>query len=104
MSSPEYPAYRVLRDIVVSYVTGVRAPSLSAETIELLRSVVASTQYTSVDALLQDLISAFCRVYRYNHNQLADDEATPDEEIREMFNDMQTKRNYEEGLSVRKAT
>lgn len=104
MSSPTYPPYRVLRDIVVAHVAGVTVPSLSAETIQFLQAVAVETCYPSVDALLHDLAAAFCRVYRYSHNQLADDEATPDEEIREMFNDMQSIRKYEEGLSVRKAT
>lgn len=104
MATPDYPAYRVLRDIIVAHVTGVTAPSLSAETIQVLQSVAADTCYPSVDALLQDLASAFIRVYRYSHGLLADDEATPAEEIREMFNEMQSIRKYEEGLSVRKAT
>lgn len=103
MATDCYPPYRVVRDIVVAHIAGAGG-LMSAETYRVLSEAAAATGYDSVDALLQDLTAAFLRVYRYNTGQLAEEESTPAEEIREMFEEMDALRIYEEGLSVRKGT
>lgn len=103
MATDSYPPYRVVRDIVVAHIAGAGG-LMSAETYRVLSEAAAATGYDSVDALLQDLTAAFLRVYRYNTGQLAEEESTPAEEIREMFEEMDALRIYEEGLSVRKGT
>lgn len=103
MATDSYPPYRVVRDIVVAHIAGAGG-LMSAETYRVLSEAATATGYDSVDALLQDLTAAFLRVYRYNTGQLAEEESTPAEEIREMFEEMDALRMYEEGLSVRKGT
>ena len=103
MATDSYPPYRVVRDIVVAHIAGAGG-LMSAETYRVLSAAAAATGYDGVDALLQDLTAAFLRVYRYNTGQLAEEESTPAEEIREMFEEMDALRMYEEGLSVRKGT
>lgn len=103
LTSAGYPLYRVVRDIVSAHVAGASG-LLHADTYRVLAEAAETTGYDSVDALLKDLTAAFLRVYRYRTGQLDEDESTPAEEIREMFEEMDALRIYEEGLSVRKGT
>lgn len=98
-----YPSYRVVRDIIVAAVAG-SGTSMNMEVLQELSAIAKITGYSSVDALVLDLANAFLRVYRYNSGELADEESTPDEDIREMFNEMEVLKRYEEGLSIRKGT
>ena len=99
-----YPPYRVVRDIIVAHIAGADG-LMSPETYKVLSDAATATGYAGVDALLKDLTAAFLRVYRYNTGQLEEEESTPAEEIREMFEEMDaSSRIYEEGLSVRKGT
>lgn len=102
MATENYPSYRVVRDIIVSHVAGVSSGTVSTETFVVLKRTASIVGYQDVDALLRDLAAAFLRVYRYNTGALGEDESTPDEEIREMFKEMEV--NYAQGLSVRKGT
>lgn len=103
LASAEYPVYRVVRDIVSAYIAGASG-LLHADTYRVLAEAAEATGYPGVDVLLKDLVAAFLRVYRYRTGQLDEDESTPAEEIREMFEEMDALRIYEEGLSVRKGT
>lgn len=102
MATKEHPAYRVLRDIVVAHVTGTAQGTLTLETVTQLRATAEAVGYPSVDVLLQDLAAAFLRVWRYQQGLLAEEEKTPDEEIRSMFNDMVYE--VEKGRGIRKTT
>lgn len=103
LASAEYPVYRVVRDIVSAHIAG-ESGLLHADTYRVLAEAAEATGYPSVDVLLKDLVAAFLRVYRYNTGQLEEEESTPAEEIRDMFEEMDALRMYEEGLSVRKGT
>lgn len=83
MASPEYPAYRVVRDIIVAHINDT--VPLSCSTVELLRSAAQRVGYESADALAVDLVKAFLHTWQYANNELEDNEATPDEDIRLMF-------------------
>lgn len=94
--------YMLFQGILVGYMASVDG-ALRAETYSVLADVACETGYSSVDALLQDLARAFLRVYRYANDELAEDESTPAEEIRYMFEDMESFRKYEQGVSIRKS-
>lgn len=102
MATADYPSYRVLRDIVVAHVSGTSRSAVSLETLIQLRATAEAVGYASVDALLQDLAAAFLRVYRYSRGLLAEDESTPDEDIRDMFGEMIYE--VEKGRAIRKTT
>ena len=94
IASEKYPMYKVVRDIVTAYVNG-SAIVLHRDTLSTLSRIVEATGYTDIDSLVCDLAEAFLRVYRYNNDQLREDESTPDEEIRTMFESMTQPRNIE---------
>lgn len=103
-ATASYPYYRVVRDIVTAAVNGVDIASqtLRAETIRRLAFVAEATNYASIDELLLDLSAAFLRVYKFHHNEIPVDAPVPDEEIRDMFEEMVVLRY--DGLRVRKST
>lgn len=104
-SSEKYPGYRVVRDIVVAAVTGVNVSTMSMATVGELARVAKVVGYNSVDALILDLSKAFLRVWRYNNNQLTEEESVPDEYIRDMFDDLSNNvQPYDKGISIRKGT
>lgn len=104
-SSEKYPGYRVVRDIVVAAVTGVNVATMSMATVGELARVAEVVGYSSVDALILDLSKAFLRVWRYNNNQLTEEESVPDEYIRDMFADLSNNvQPYDKGISIRKGT
>lgn len=104
-SSEKYPGYRVVRDIVVAAVTGVNVATISMATVGELARVAKVVGYNSVDALILDLSKAFLRVWRYNNNQLTEEESVPDEYIRDMFDDLSNNvQPYDKGISIRKGT
>lgn len=106
MATPENPVYRVLRNILVNVVRGVpMACALSDKTIRELGAVADATGFRSIDELIEHLAAAFLRVYRYNNGELRDDESTPPEEIRDMFEELTpsaTSAVFADNLSVRK--
>ena len=106
MATPENPVYRVLRNILVNVVRGVpMACALSDKTIRELGAVADATGFRSIDELIEHLAAAFLRVYRYNNGELRDDETTPPEEIRDMFEELTpsaTSAVFADNLSVRK--
>ena len=106
MATPENPVYRVLRNILVNVVRGVpMACALSDKTIRELGAVADATGFRSIDELIEHLAAAFLRVYRYNKGELREDEPTPPEEIRDMFEELApsaTSTVFADKLSVRK--
>ena len=106
MATPETPVYRVMRSMLVSAIKGVPAGcNLDLATIRELGAVADKTGFKSIGELLSYLAAAFLRVYRYNSGQLAEDEQTPPEEIRDMFEEVNIKGSiYAEKLSIRKGT
>ena len=106
MATPENPVYRVLRTILTNVVKGVPAAcALSDSTIRELGSVADATGFSSIDELMEHLAAAFLRVYRFHKGELAEDEPTPPEEIRDMFADLtpdNTAAVFADKLSVRK--
>ena len=87
MATPDYPVYKVVRDIIVAHICG-DGFALRRNTMDVLRNVARETGYVSAEALAVDLAKAFLKVWQYNNNQLDDDEPTPSEEIRDMFAQM----------------
>lgn len=106
MATPENPVYRVLRSILTNVVRGVPAAcALSDSTIRELGAVADATGFRSIDELMEHLAAAFLRVYRYNRGELQEDEPTPPEEIRDMFEDLTAEGSaavFGDKLSVRK--
>ena len=103
LASDSYPSYRIVRDIVVAHVSGTNVNALSLDTVRKMTSVAEAVGYENVDSLFLDLAAAFLRVHRYNTQQLQDDETTPAEEIRNMFENMPSY-SYEKGMAIRKST
>lgn len=95
---PGVPRYKILRDIVVTHI-GQGTQALSMSVYAELSNVARATGYRDVNGLLSDLAAAFLRVYNYNRGLYDEEEPTPAEEIREMFNEMDSE--YEKGLSIR---
>lgn len=106
MATPENPVYRILRTILTNVVRGVpMACTLSDATIRELGAVADATGFRNIDELMQHLAAAFLRVWRYNRGELDEDEPTPPEEIRDMFEDLTaegTAAVFGDKLSVRK--
>ena len=103
LATDSYPSYRIVRDIVVAHVSGTNVNALSLDTVRKMTSVAEAVGYENVDSLFLDLAAAFLRVHRYNTQQLQDDETTPAEEIRKMFENMPSY-SYEKGMAIRKST
>ena len=85
MASPARTPYRVVSDIVISYVQAAKRPPLRDETMKLLYNTVAVAQYGDADALVQDLCKSLERAIRAAHGELREDEAEVDNDILEMF-------------------
>lgn len=89
MATPSRSAYKIMRDIISSYAknSGNMTP-VGDDAILVMREVVEKVGYTSVDELMVDLAKSFLKVWQYNNNELEDDEPTPDETIRDMFDNL----------------
>ena len=89
MATPSHSAYKIMRDIIFSYVknSGNMIP-VGDDAMSVMREVVEKVGYTSVDELMVDLAKSFLKVWQYNNNELEDDEPTPDETIRDMFDNL----------------
>ena len=98
MSSPDYPPYRIVRDIVVAHVNG-QHDNLRSTTVALLNQVVEAVGYESVDALVTDLAKAYMKAFRYYRGEIEEDEASPDVDILEMFSDCNNT-IHEKNLSI----
>ena len=85
--APGCSIYKTMHDIMVAGVYGGNSVQNNA-VLKELNKIVAQTGYSSTDALMVDLAKAFLKVWQYNNNQLDDDEPTPSEEIRDMFDNM----------------
>lgn len=102
MATPDYPVYKVVRDIITGHVYDCSTLRLNA--MNTLRGIASQTDYVSAEALMVDLAKAFLKVWQYNNNRLAEEEPTPAEEIRDMFADMSNgtiiQDNDEKGYSI----
>lgn len=89
MATPSRSAYKIMRDIISSYAknSGNMTP-VGDDAMLVMREVVEKVGYTSVDELMVDLAKSFLKVWQYNNNELEDDEPTPDETIRDMFDNL----------------
>lgn len=86
MATPSRSAYKIMRDIISSYAKNSGNMTIVGDDAMLvMREVVEKVGYTSVDELMVDLAKSFLKVWQYNNNELEDDEPTPDETIRDMF-------------------
>lgn len=86
MATPSRSAYKIMRDIISSYAKNSGNMTIVGDdAMSVMREVVEKVGYTSVDELLVDLARSFLKVWQYNNNELEDDEPTPDETIRDMF-------------------
>ena len=89
MATPSRSAYKIMRDIISSYAKNSGNMTIVGDdAMSVMREVVEKVGYTSVDELLVDLARSFLKVWQYNNNELEDDEPTPDETIRDMFNNL----------------
>ena len=89
MATPSRSAYKVMRDIISSYAKNSGNMTIVGDdAMSVMREVVEKVGYTSVDELMVDLARSFLKVWQYNNNELEDDEPTPDETIRDMFNNL----------------
>lgn len=89
MATPSRSAYKIMRDIISSYAKNSGNMTIVGDdAISVMREVVEKVGYTSVDELLVDLARSFLKVWQYNNNELEDDEPTPDEAIRDMFDNL----------------
>ena len=89
MATPSRSAYKIMRDIISSYAKNSGNMTIVGDdAMSVMREVVEKVGYTSVDELLVDLARSFLKVWQYNNNELEDDEPTPDETIRDMFEDL----------------
>lgn len=89
MATPSRSAYKIMRDIISSYAKNSGNMTIVGDdAMSVMREVVEKVGYTSVDELLVDLARSFLKVWQYNNNELEDDEPTPDETIRDMFNSL----------------
>lgn len=87
MATPSRSAYKIMRDIISSYAKNSgNITIVGDDAMSVMREVVEKVGYASVDELLVDLARSFLKVWQYNNNELEDDEPTPDETIRNMFN------------------
>ena len=106
MATPDNPTYRIVRSILTCTVKGLPAAcALSADTIRELGVIADTTGFRSVEELVSHLAAAFLRVYRYNNGELREDESTPPEEIRDMFEELipsATSAVFADNLKVRK--
>lgn len=86
MATPSRSAYKIMRDIISSYAKNSGNMTIVGDdAMSVMREVVEKVGYTSADELLVDLARSFLKVWQYNNNELEDDEPTPDETIRDMF-------------------
>ena len=103
MATPDYPAYKVVRDIITVRVYG-GCSALRHNAMNTLRDIARQAGYVSAEALMVDLAKAFLKVWQYNNGLLAEEEPTPAEEIRDMFADMSNgtmiQDNDEKGYSI----
>lgn len=89
MATPSRSAYKIMRDIISSYAKNSGNMTIVGDdAMSVMREVVEKVGYTSVDELLVDLARSFLKVWQYNNNELEDDEPTPDETIRDMFDNL----------------
>lgn len=89
MATPSRSAYKIMRDIISSYARNSGNMTIVGDdAMSVMREVVEKVGYTSVDELMVDLARSFLKVWQYNNNELEDDEPTPDETIRDMFNNL----------------
>lgn len=89
MATPSRSAYKIMRDIISSYAKNSGNMTIVGDdAMSVMREVVEKVGYTSVDELMVDLARSFLKVWQYNNNELEDDEPTPDETIRDMFNNL----------------
>ena len=89
MATPSRSGYKIMRDIISSYAKNSgNMTMIGDDAMSVMREVVEKVGYTSVDELLVDLARSFLKVWQYNNNELEDDEPTPDETIRDMFNSL----------------
>ena len=89
MATPSRSAYKIMRDIISSYAKNSgNMTRVDDDAMLVMREVVEKVGYTSVDELMVDLAKSFLKVWQYNNNELEDDEPTPDETIRDMFNSL----------------
>lgn len=89
MATPSRSAYKIMRDIISSYAKNSGNMTIVGDdAMSVMREVVEKVGYTSVDELLVDLARSFLKVWQYNNNELDDDEPTPDETIRDMFDNL----------------
>lgn len=89
MATPSRSAYKIMRDIISSYAKNSgNMTMVGDDAMSVMREVVEKVGYTSVDELLVDLARSFLKVWQYNNNELEDDEPTPDETIRDMFDNL----------------
>lgn len=86
MATPSRSAYKIMRDIISSYAKNSGNKTIVGDdAMSVMREVAEKVGYTSVDELQVDLARSFLKVWQYNNNELEDDEPTPDETIRDMF-------------------
>lgn len=83
MVAPQRPAYKIVRDLVVSSVRSLDL-QLSNDTIIILSMLVVATGYASGDALVKDLCLAFERYLAQARGKLKDEDAV-NIDIVEMF-------------------
>lgn len=89
MATPSRSAYKIMRDIISSYAKNSGNMTIVGDdAMSVMREVVEKVGYTSVDELMVDLAKSFLKVWQYNNNELEDDEPTPDETIRDMFDNL----------------
>lgn len=89
MATPSRSAYKIMRDIISSYAKNSgNMTTVGDDAMLVMREVVEKVGYTSVDELMVDLAKSFLKVWQYNNNELEDDEPTPDETIRDMFDNL----------------
>lgn len=89
LATPSRSAYKIMRDIISSYARNSSNMTIVGDdAMSVMREVVEKAGYTSVDELMVDLAKSFLKVWQYNNNELEDDEPTPDETIRDMFDNL----------------
>lgn len=104
MTASDCARYETLRRVVINSINGLPAAhSIPLDKIRELGAVADMTGFRSVAELVSHLAAAFLRVYRFNNGLLRDDESTPDEEIRDMFDEFQIKKYYDKELSIKKS-
>ena len=91
-SARECSPYRIVCDIVASYVQATTLPPLREDTMRLLYSVAQSAGYDNAEALVRDLCRALDRAMRELRGELRDDEPSVDNDIIEMFNSVLNER------------